>query len=279
MSNDKAAQRGHAVQGHQHRNPYHPVDERAKHEAFEAAWSKKTTWGNIKGVFEKYQIERENRVKQRVEAYFSRRNSFVASNELPLQGSYAGERDRQNHPYTGWQGRGQHVEYLDRGTDRRNDFAVKFNGGVLQGEGIKTPHQNDPIAPDQLGPKKVMFTRRGSNADNLLAMIKESQVGNDDQNPQKKRTQHSTFNSGLSVANAGFLELGADKSLQRVKLSSGHYAPDEASGVKLAVWAEVHGAFNPDQVPIEDHSGKRIDVSTAARINAVSDWAKRNPKP
>jgi hypothetical protein len=124
-----------------------------------------------------------------------------------------------------------------------------------------------------------MFTRRGSNAGSVLAMIKESQVGNDDQNPQKKRTQHSTFNSGLPVANAGFLELGADKSLQRVKLSSGHYAPDEASGVKLAMWAEQHGAFDPDHVPIEDHSGKRVDVSTPARVNAVYKWAKKNPKP
>lgn len=249
----------------QHTNPYHKDNEKEKHDLFEAAWSKKTSFGNFIGMWESGRKSREARVKLRVESFTAHRDAFVQDNGLPLQPSYHPERDQPHHPYTGFHGRGEPVKYLDRGTDDRQAFAIKFNDGRLQQPGIKKS-TGQVVAPDQVG-GKAMFTRRASNADSLLAMIKST-------NPE--RVQHSTFNAGLEVANAGFINFTNTGQVDSFKLSSGHYAPDVESGVKLALWGEQHGAFAPGQARIQGHGGTLMDTSLPTRMFTVQAWATRN---
>lgn len=249
----------------QHVNPYQVNTE--EHALFETAWSKKTNWGNFTGMWKSGREAREARVKERVDSYVANRAAFVADNGLPLQPSYYPERDQENHPYTGFHGKGQPVKYLDRNTNDRQAFAVTFQGGYLQQGGIKKTG-GEVVPPDKVG-DKAMFTRRNSNAGSLLAMIKTS---------GPPRTQHSTFNSGLEVANAGFINLANDGRVVSFKMASGHYAPNEESGVKLAMWSEQHGAFNPGQAHILDHNDKIVDTSMQARMFTVESWAKRQAK-
>lgn len=248
-----------------HQNPYQPDDER--HQLFETAWSKKTNWGNFTGMWDSGRKAREARVQARVESFVANRNAFVADHGLPLQPSYHPERDQPNHPYTGFHGRGEPVKYLDRNTDDRQRFAVTFQGGVLQQQGIKNS-QEQVVAPDKVG-DKVMFTRRNSNAGSLLAMVKAT---------KPERVQHSTFNAGMEVANAGFINLDNHGHVQSFKLSSGHYAPDADSGVKMAMWSEQHGVFQPGTARIEDHKGNVMDTSLQARMFAVQKWADKQKK-
>ncbi len=248
----------------QHTNPYHKDNEKEKHDLFEAAWSKKTYAGNFFGMWDSGRKSREARVKQRVESFTANRDAFVQHNGLPLQASYHPERDQPNHPYTGFQGRGEPVKYLDHNQNDRQAFAIKFNDGRLQQQGIKKS-TGEVVAPDQVG-GKAMFTRRASNADSLLAMIKST-------NPE--RVQHSTFNAGMEVANAGFINFTDTGKVDSFKLSSGHYAPDVESGVKLAMWSERHGAFPTGQARIQDHSGNLMDTSLPTRMFTVQTWAQK----
>jgi hypothetical protein len=245
-----------------HQNPYDHGTE--KHALFEAAWSKKTAWGNFKGMWTSGREDRQARVQQRVESFTTHRDAFVGHNDLPLQPSYHPERDQPNHPYTGMRGKGEPVKYLDHSQDERYNFAVSFDHGQLQQKGIKNS-QGEVVPPDRVG-DKVMFTRRASNAGQLLAMIKST---------KPERVQHSTFNEGMEVANAGFINLDHAGQVDSFKLSSGHYAPDVESGVKLAMWSEQHGVFQPGQARIQDHSGKPMDTSIQARMFAVQSWATR----
>ena len=249
----------------QHTNPYHKDNEKEKHDLFEAAWSKKTYFGNFIGMLDSGRKAREARVKQRVESFTMHRDAFVQHNGLPLQASYHRERDEPNHPYTGFHGRGEPVKYLDHAQNDRQAFAIKFNAGRLQQPGIKDS-AGQVVAPEAVG-GKAMFTRRASNADSLLAMIKST---------KPERVQHSTFNAGMEVANAGFINFTETGKVDSFKLSSGHYAPDVESGVKLAMWSERHGAFDSGQARILDHSGTAMDTSMPTRMFTVQKWATRN---
>lgn len=246
-----------------HDNPYPEGTE--KHALFEEAWSKKTAFGNFTGMWDSGRKKREARVQQRVESFTAHRDAFVNDNGLPLQPSYHPERDQENHPYTGFHGRGEPVRYLDHGTADRYDYAVSFDQGQLQQTGIKNS-QGEVVPPDRVG-DKVMFTRRASNAGQLLAMLKST---------RPERVQHSTFNQGMAVANAGFINLDHTGHVDSFKLSSGHYAPDVESGMKLAMWSEQHGVFPRGQARIQDHGGKPMDTSIQARMFAVQSWATRN---
>ena len=61
----------------QHTNPYHKDNEKEKHDLFEAAWSKKTSFGNFIGMWESGRKSREARVKLRVESFTAHRDAFV----------------------------------------------------------------------------------------------------------------------------------------------------------------------------------------------------------
>ncbi len=250
-----------------HTNPYHAVNEKEKHDLFEAAWSKKTNLGNFLGMWDSKRKERESRVQARVESFVTHRDAFVQHNGLPLQPSYHPERDQPHHPYTGFKGNGEPVRYLDRATPDRQAFAIKFNDGHLVQPGIKDS-SGQVVAPDKVE-GRAMFTRRNSNGDSLLAMIKGT---------KPERVQHSTFNAGLEVANAGFINLTHTGKVDSFKLSSGHYAPDVESGVRLALWGERHGAFAPGQARIQDHGGTLMDTSLPTRMFTVQTWAQNQTK-
>ncbi|MCG8636197.1 MAG: hypothetical protein MI863_20365 [Desulfobacterales bacterium] len=68
MKSSKVREGWKAVAGHKHKNPYEPGSDKYKH--FENEFAQKTTWGNIKGIFQSKREKREDRVKARVEAFF-----------------------------------------------------------------------------------------------------------------------------------------------------------------------------------------------------------------
>lgn len=246
-------------------------NEKLRHQAYEAAYQNNKP-GAIK--FPGAEKRRQDTSTTQAKTFVERRDSFIASNDLPLNKHYNKERDRANHPYPGRQGHNQQVEYIDRNTQQRQNYAVNLQQGQLQQQGIKSTHHDNTVDPSKLGDNKVMFTRRGSNADQLLAMVKEKQSPD----KQNKRTQHSTFNSGLPVANAGYLNFGTNNELRSVTMLSGHYQPNQTSAVKMAMWADKHQAFG-SSTQIKDLQGNQIDTSMSERVKAVNKWAKAHPKP
>lgn len=248
-----------------HVNPYNRAlaEEKEKHDLFETAWNRKTTFGNFKGMWKSGREERQRRVQARVEAFVTNRDRFVASHELSLQPHYNSELG-VNHFYPGTT---DPVKYLDRNvpTERRA-YAIDFSDGKVTQGGIKDQKGN--LIPVANVGHKAMITRRHSNAGQILAMIKSS---------TPERTQHSTFNSGEDVANAGFVHFGADERVEKFELSSGHYAPTDESGVKLAMWAEANGAFGKGKAKIVDRFGRNVDTSQETRMFTVQKWAQKNP--
>lgn len=264
---------GDKVEGHKHSNPYDSEEEKLKYDLFEKDWKDNESMKNkFLGMWKSKREEREVRVKERVEskvkAYNKRKDSFIKSDDLPLVSSYDKERTEPNHPYTGFKGKGEPVNYLSY--DERSRYDAKLTNGKLVDSKVLTPHSEEGVGLDEAKNKKVIFTRRGSQED-MSAMIKESKDGD------KKRTQHSTFNSGKEVANAGYLKFDDEGELSQVKLSSGHYAPDKTSGVKLRMWAEKYKKFD-ENTSIVDHKDNEVDTSEVARVEAVAKWNEKNPK-
>ena len=198
--------------------------------------------------------------QQQENTYQKRRRSFIASNDLHLQHAYRNELIPP-HPYPDGHAEVKYLTKEEREITKKPMFFGRVFNTVLAALG-----RAKNIRPNH----GVMFTRRGSVKD--LMMMEKHEVNRNGQLPLK--TNHSSFNQGQPVANAGFLYFGNDGNLSKVKLSSGHYAPDDVSGVKLAEWAKENYAFDPDQVPIVSNSGRRVDVSQQRRVEAVNQWAK-----
>lgn len=204
--------------------------------------------------------------KQQENTYQKRRRSFMASNDLNLHPHYLSELTSNPHIYPH---SNTEVKYLTPQERQRTKkpmfFGRLFNMLVESLTGPRNIQQNRP----------VMFTRRGSVND-LMMMDKHEVRRNNNRN---LKSNHSSFNQGQAVANAGFLHFDHTGQLQQVTLSSGHYAPDHASGVKLAMWAKENYAFDPDTVPIVDNHNRQVDVSHQKRVETVNNWAASHPTP
>jgi len=166
---------------------------------------------------------------------------------------------------------------MDEG--ERNASMNKLTGGVAQNHDVSTLQGTEDLAG-----KNVIFTRRGS-VDNLMMMKKHEIPPTQAYSrhhqtlgmfPQK--SNHSSFNQGQAVANAGFLRFDRNHKLQSVALNSGHYQPGKESGVALAMWADKTGSFDPNQVPIRTRNNSVVDVSNENRVNTVNSWAQQHPK-
>lgn len=243
-------------------NPYPPDTE--KHGLFEAAWSKKSNRTLLRIRNEAGRKEREARLQRRVDSFVEHRDAFVAHHGLALQPQYHSERDDKKHRYPGGD---EPVRYLDRSTNERQAFAISFEDGRVR-EGALRNLEGNPFDPAKAG-RDAMFTRRHSNAGSLLAIMPST---------TSERTHHSTFNAGLEVANAGFIDFDQKGKVQSFRLTSGHYAPDAESGVKMAMWSERHGVFDPGKAVIWDHWGDSVDTSIQQRMSTVHRWAKREAK-
>lgn len=201
-----------------------------------------------------------HRQQKQESMYQKRRGSFIASNDLHLHPNYINE---LNPPHLYPDGHAE-VKYLtpqEREITKKPMFFGRVFNTVLAALG-----RARNIQPN----RPVMFTRRGSVKDLMMMEKHEVRRGN---GLLPLKTNHSSFNQGKPVANAGFLHFNNHGDLSQVTLSSGHYAPDDVSGVKLAEWAKENYAFEPDQVPIINNRGHQVDVSQQKRIEVVNKWA------
>lgn len=208
------------------------------------------------------------KISAKEQVFNSRRDSFIASNDLPLQKQYQSELQGPRHMSPNRPG--QEVQYLDK--IQRTQTMETIKEGHL--ESIDRTVSGLDHRYEATNSSDVIFTRRGSVED-LMMSKKHAQTQSDG---STLRTNHSTFNSGQSVANAGYLNFDGGGNLTGVQMRSGHYKPDKTSGVKMAMWAEKTGSFDPSKVPITDSRGKTVDVSHKAQVNAVNKWAKSHPK-
>ncbi len=220
----------------------------------------------------------------RESVFRNRRNSFIRDNRLGLHPHY---NDELSHPhwYPDRNARSPHgklVQYLS--PDQRTQTVKSMTGGQVADDSLyslsggKSTNNN----------RGVIFTRRGS-VDHLMMMQKEEVAPTAALDPDHlssdmfiNKTNHSSFNRGQNVANAGFLSFNNSGQLQNVTLSSGHYAPGPDSGVALAMWADQTGAFDSSSVPImmpgrgHHAPSTQVDVSRERRVSAVNRWAQNH---
>lgn len=207
----------------------------------------------------------ELHIQQKQEnTYQKRRKSFIASNDLQLRPQYLSELKSNPHIYPH---SNTEVKYMTPQERKRTEKPMFF--GKLFDKLIQSLRGPKEIQLDQ----PVMFTRRGSVRD--LMMMEKHEVHR--HHDRKLKSNHSTFNQGMPVANAGFLRFNRKQELTSVELSSGHYGPDHASGVKLAMWAKEEYAFDANKVPIYDSNGQKVDVSEKKRVEVVNSWAASHP--
>jgi hypothetical protein len=57
--------------------------------------------------------------------------------------------------------------------------------------------------------------------------------------------------------------------------SSGHYQPDQAAAIKLAIAGKQSGTLLRRETDFVTHDDGPIDVSLKRRTQVVSDWARK----
>ena len=210
--------------------------------------------------------ERRNEARERV--FRNRQDSFVNSNRLALNPHYHSELEAP-HWYPGKKNEAR-VAYLNE--DERQSTRSQIAHGYTHDSTVQGLRGRYDIDSENDG---IIFTRRGSVPD-LMLLEKDSARSRHDNILDK--INHSSFNQGKNVANAGFIQFGDHGAVESIELSSGHYMPDEDSGVALAMWAKKHNHFDPAQVPIIQpatryRDAKRVDVSRPRQVSAVNRFA------
>lgn len=206
--------------------------------------------------------------------YKKYRDEFLAENHLPLHQTYHHERDNPGHPYPRASGptvRESGVIYP--GVDHAQTVV---HGRLTDAQ----PHDHQRargVAPVHLGESPgtlvVLRSEAPGNPPVLRAAVKRG-VHGDGLFPNIGRTQHSTLSGGQSVASAALLDQG------RIMMSSGHYRPDEAAAVKLAIHGKQTGTLlrrETDVVYPGVHHGdapQDADLTMKRRMQVVSEWAR-----
>lgn len=199
--------------------------------------------------------------------YKTNKAAFTAENHLPLHPHYHGELAGPVHPYPGAHGadaRRQGVIYP--GADHHQ---TRVQGPLVaqapfdhqQARGVRRPGDD----------RSTLVVLRNEVAGPTLRAAKKRGPHHDPAFPDIGRTQHTTLTGGQPVAAAALLHQG------QVVMSSGHYQPDDAAAVKLAIHGKQSGTLMRRETDFVDQHDQPVDLSMKRRMQMVSAWAKNQP--